>query len=137
MSCFFVNGDNPNQPWGYWPDNQRFRFYFKTSDIIDPGPSRTWVFHDEREDSINDGYFVVSMKGYPDNGAAYTLVDLPACYHNGAAGYSFADGHSEIHQWVDPRTKPPLQHNKQTALNFASPNNRDVAWLQQHSSSPK
>ena len=33
-------------------------------DMVDPGPSSTWVFLDEREDSINDGYFVVDMAGY-------------------------------------------------------------------------
>ncbi len=134
MSCFFVNGDNLSQPWGYWPDNQGYRFYFKMSDIVHPGPAKTWVFHDEREDSINDGYFVVSMAGYPNNPSAYHLVDLPAAYHGNAAGYSFADGHSEIHKWMDPRTTPPLHHNQLTPLNFASPGNRDVAWLQDHSS---
>jgi prepilin-type processing-associated H-X9-DG protein len=25
--------------------------------------------------------------------------DIPASYHNGACGYSFADGHSEIKSW--------------------------------------
>jgi prepilin-type processing-associated H-X9-DG protein len=94
----------------------------------------TWVFHDEREDSINDGYFVVSMAGYPNTPSQYGLVDLPASYHGGAAGYSFADGHSEIHAWRDSRTMPPLKHNQLTPLNFASPNNPDVAWLQDHSS---
>jgi prepilin-type processing-associated H-X9-DG protein len=26
---------------------------------------------------------------------------MPASYHNGAAGFAFADGHSEIHKWKD------------------------------------
>ena len=30
--------------------------------------------------------------------------DLPASYHANAAGFSYADGHSEIHKWVDSRT---------------------------------
>jgi len=34
--------------------------------------------------------------------------DMPASYHNGAAGFSFADGHSEIHKWVEPVTKQPI-----------------------------
>ena len=28
-----------------------------------------------------------------------TWGDAPAAYHNAACGYSFADGHSEIHKW--------------------------------------
>ena len=31
--------------------------------MVDPGPSNTIVLLDEREDSINDGYFVVDMAG--------------------------------------------------------------------------
>jgi len=27
---------------------------------------------------------------------------LPASYHNGACGFTFADGHSEIKKWLDP-----------------------------------
>jgi hypothetical protein len=42
-----------------------WRVYRKTSDMTDPGPASTFVFIDEREDSINDGYFVVDMAGYP------------------------------------------------------------------------
>jgi prepilin-type processing-associated H-X9-DG protein len=26
-------------------------------------------------------------------------IDQPASYHNGAAGFSFADGHAEVHKW--------------------------------------
>jgi prepilin-type processing-associated H-X9-DG protein len=29
-------------------------------------------------------------------------VVKPANYHNNACGFSFADGHSEIHKWKDP-----------------------------------
>ena len=35
---------------------------------------------------------------------AYFSWDLPASYHNGAGGLSFADGHQEIKRWLDPRT---------------------------------
>ena len=68
------------------------------SDLVDPGPSRTWGFLDERENSINDGEFVVGMYGYPDQPAHWNIVDFPASYH-GQAGLSFADGHSGIRKW--------------------------------------
>ncbi len=99
--------------------------------------SGTWVFLDEREDSINDGWFAVNMDGYePNKPAAYTIVDFPASYHNGAGGFSFADGHSEIRKWVDPRTRPVLKPGQPLALGQASPNNLDVGWLQERTSVP-
>ena len=49
---------------GFGPGGMRV--YKKMSDLTDPGPSRTWAFLDEREDSVNDGEFVVGMFGYPD-----------------------------------------------------------------------
>ena len=64
---------------------------------------------DEHPDNINDNYFVVDMNGYPDNLSPSRLVDFPASYHKGAAGFAFADGHAEIKKWLDKRTKtPPL-----------------------------
>jgi prepilin-type processing-associated H-X9-DG protein len=46
-------------------------------------------------------------------GKSAQFTDFPASYHNGAAGFSFADGHGEIKKWLDPRTeeKPLLSHS--------------------------
>jgi prepilin-type N-terminal cleavage/methylation domain-containing protein/prepilin-type processing-associated H-X9-DG protein len=97
--------------------------------------SGTWVFLDEREDGINDGWFAVNMDGYdPIRPTAYTIVDFPASYHNGAGGLSFVDGHSEIRKWLDPRTRPVLKFGQALSLGQASPNNIDVAWLQERTS---
>ena len=106
-----------------------FRVYKKFSDMADPGPSMTWVFMDEREDSINDGEMIVSMTGFPDKPTQWKIVDYPAGYHNRAGGLSFADGHSEIRKWVDGRTVPALKKGQEIPLNVASPNNKDVLWL--------
>jgi prepilin-type processing-associated H-X9-DG protein len=116
------------------------RIYRKSSDMVDPGPSKTAVFLDEREDSINDGMFVVAMEGAPPspgappNPAAYGIVDYPAAYHGGAGGFSFADGHSLLKRWQDSRTMPPLMKGANYDFAFKStPNNPDVAWMQEHS----
>lgn len=92
-------------------------------------PANTWIFIDEREDSINDGEMIVGMNGYPDRPAAWMMVDYPAGYHGKAGGLSFVDGHSEIKKWVDPRTVPVLKKGVSLNLNVPSPNNRDVYWL--------
>ena len=115
---------------GFAPGNRPlFRIYKKTSDITDPGPALTWLFLDEREDSINDGEFVVGMFGYPDQPSQWRIVDYPASYHNGAGGFSFVDGHSEIKKWRDPRTMPVLRRGQEIPLNVPSANNQDVFWM--------
>ena len=107
-----------------------WRVFRKTTDFIRPGPSTTFVLIEEREDSINDGYFVVDMAGYPKS--TPKLVDFPASYHNRAAGLSFADGHAEIHKWLDPRTTPRMNKKSDLPLNqtMSPPNNKDIYWMQ-------
>ena len=97
------------------------------------GPSRTWAFIDEREDSINDGEFCVGMDGFPDKPAQWRIVDYPASYHGGAAGLSFVDGHSEIKRWQDRRTAPVLRKGQELQLNQLSPNNPDCFWMMDRS----
>jgi prepilin-type N-terminal cleavage/methylation domain-containing protein len=106
--------------------NSGFVTFAKTSDIIQPSPANALVFLDERSDSIDDGYFAIDMTP----GAGAQLPNLPASYHAGAGGTTFADGHAQIHRWRDPRTEPPLG---KTFHKFVScPNSLDVLWLQQH-----
>ena len=112
--------------------NRSFRKYLKMSDIVDPSPTMAWVLLDEHPDSINDGFFVIDMRGYPDPKQA-KLPDFPASYHNKAGGLAFADGHSEIHRWRDPRTMPPVKHADIQAVNQA--NNPDVIWFWEHTTS--
>lgn len=110
-----------------------FVVFANMGDFKDPGPSMTYVLLDERYDSINDGFFVVSMEhsryDKTPNLSQIELFDWPAGYHNRAGGFSFADGHSETHRWVDPRTDPPLGQ----IGGSAQPNNVDLEWLQEHS----
>jgi prepilin-type N-terminal cleavage/methylation domain-containing protein/prepilin-type processing-associated H-X9-DG protein len=71
----------------------------KMSDLYEPAPSMAWVLVDEDPDSINDAliYENPTLVG-AGNGE---FVDIPASYHNQACGFSFADGHSEIHKWFN------------------------------------
>ena len=105
--------------------------YKKLNDVQNPGPSMTIVFLDERCDSINDGEWCTSMYGWPDQPNQWKMIDYPASYHGGACGLSFADNHSEIHKWKDPRTTPPIGHLG--GLDVLSTNNLDVFWLMEHS----
>lgn len=78
----------------------QFRQFMKQSDVREA--ANTWVIMDEHPDSINDGYFI-------NNPGANNWGDIPASYHNGAGGFSFADGHSEIHKWRSSKTILPTK----------------------------
>jgi prepilin-type N-terminal cleavage/methylation domain-containing protein/prepilin-type processing-associated H-X9-DG protein len=118
------------------PFTAGYHQFTKMGQIVRPAPSKTWVFIDEREDSINDGWFAVNMNGYdPRSPGSFIIVDYPASYHNNAGGLSFADGHSEIKRWLDARTRPSLRRGQNIPLNQPSPNNPDVEWIMERTTS--
>src|ERR1041385_1430706 len=100
--------------------------YNKMSDIKNPPPSKLWVFVDEHPDSINDGWTITGVED-PNN-----WTDLPASYHNGSCGFSFADGHAEIHRWLEASTKVPVKMSQYNG--FPAPGSRDIPWMIEHSS---
>ena len=113
------------------------RVYLKDTDMTDPTPTMLMVLADVREDSIDWGNFGVNMTGYsPGNGSLYAFWDLPANYHANGASFTFADGHSEMKRWTDPATTPPLVKNGSIHDSFGSPNNPDIAWLQERTTRP-
>jgi len=73
----------------------------KVSELSSPGPTACIVFLDEHGDGINSGTFSCKF-GEPVGSEQWQ--DLPATYHNRCSSFSFADGHSEIHKWMDART---------------------------------
>jgi prepilin-type N-terminal cleavage/methylation domain-containing protein/prepilin-type processing-associated H-X9-DG protein len=75
-----------------------FRVYERETEIVKPSPSSAWVFIDEHERSINDGWFAVDMRG--NRG----ILDAPATRHGDSFALSFADGHAEVWKLMDGRT---------------------------------
>jgi prepilin-type N-terminal cleavage/methylation domain-containing protein len=117
----------PNAP--AW--NPGYVTYAKVTQMVKLPPASALVFLDEREDSIDDGYYAVNM----DKGAAQ-LVNFPGSFHNRAGGLSFADGHNEIHRWLDPRTTPPFKKGQKREFTSMK-NNVDLTWLQEHATEVK
>jgi len=130
MNIWAGGRGDTTDPRGGWSTTANYKVFRKLSEMIMPGPAMTFVFVEEREDSINDGFFIVQMDYYP-NLAQTVMVDFPASYHGKACAFAFADGHAEIHKWLDPRTYPPLTTTLQ--LNQSQPNSKDVFWMQDHS----
>jgi len=111
---------------GYNQNNPDYVQFFKLSTI--PQPASIFVFLDEHPDSINDGYFL--NKAY-----YHEWIDLPASYHNGAAAFSFADGHSEIRRWVNTSTRRPARPKAAPLPMYVSTNQlTDFQWVLDHMS---
>ncbi|MBI3849382.1 MAG: type II secretion system protein [Verrucomicrobia bacterium] len=95
--------------FGSWLPASAWRTYGKLSTIT--LPSKTWVVVDEHPDSLNDAAFAVQCQGADKPGTAQ-IIDMPANFHNGACGLSFADGHSEIHKWHGSKiTSAPVRYS--------------------------
>ncbi|HZT21907.1 MAG TPA: prepilin-type N-terminal cleavage/methylation domain-containing protein [Verrucomicrobiae bacterium] len=123
------SGGDPSSKW---------RTYIKMGDITAPSPSDLWVFLDEHPNSINDAGFAVEM---PQGVGNTVFIDLPAKYHNNACAFLFADGHAEIHKWLQPGVIPPVTWAADHAPNIGSlvhavPNDPDVLWLAHHTTAP-
>jgi prepilin-type N-terminal cleavage/methylation domain-containing protein/prepilin-type processing-associated H-X9-DG protein len=119
-----MNGNMNGNSWYTAVIDSAFFTFRKYTQIQRPPPVQAFVFVDEHPDDIDDGYFFVIL----DKKGAWG--NLPASYHNGAGGLSFADGHAEIKKWRDPDTlaaKIPT-----TPL---GPN--DVPWTQLRTSAPR
>lgn len=129
---------------GFNTNNPSYRQFFKLTQV--PQPADIFVFLDEHPDSINDGYFVnrVSSYAWPSayGGHSYGYgvewTDLPASYHNRAAAFSFADGHSTLHRWTRDLTIRPSQPDA-ASLPLAIPatpvsEKADFQWITEHMS---
>ena len=114
-----------------WLGQPPYRRFFRQADITAPPPSKLWVLLDEHPDSINNSDMAVKCDA---TGPQALFIDYPASYHNGACGFSFADGHAEIKKWIDGRTRLKVTYTGNISSR-ASPNNPDIAWMQERTSS--
>jgi prepilin-type N-terminal cleavage/methylation domain-containing protein/prepilin-type processing-associated H-X9-DG protein len=106
---------------GYNVNNPDYIQFFKITSI--PRPSDIFVFLDEHPDSIDDGYFLNKLE-YPK------WIDLPASYHDGAAMFSFSDGHVESHKWRRLSTKPAsVAFGAKLPIKLQSNDLQDFEWI--------
>jgi hypothetical protein len=69
----------------------------KETDIRFPPPSKALVFIDERNDSIDDGYYAIAVN-------PPTWQNVPAWWHNRGDVLSFGDAHVEHWRWLESST---------------------------------
>jgi prepilin-type N-terminal cleavage/methylation domain-containing protein len=124
-----IGDAGPASTHGYNINNPSYQQYFKITDISQP--SQIFVFLDEHPDSIDDGYFI-------DRAYEAEWIDLPASYHNRAAEFSFADGHSGPHRWRVPSTYPPPQPDAAgLPIDLNGSDQSDYDWVIQHMSAAR
>jgi prepilin-type N-terminal cleavage/methylation domain-containing protein len=109
-----------------------YRAYNKITDILNPSPANLFVFLDEHPDSINDGFFITN----PSSNTKWE--DVPGSNHARSCGFSFADGHSEIHKWrVGTTVQPVLKSTASISATITVGTDKtDVTWMQQHATAP-
>lgn len=135
MNQVFGSGEwldgGPNRAQTAW------RTYGKLSTIANA--TKTFVFVDEHPDSLNDAAFAVKCTNNQlnDHPGASVIIDFPANYHNGACGFSFADGHSEIHKWLGSKIRnAPITFTAGLPLNVPAGDSwMDVHWMADNTSS--
>ena len=132
-----VGGGNPSpgQP-GYKPApslvpplSANFFYAVKRSQLMNPGPSSSWVLTDENPDSIDDSILYADPSA--TNGVGQ-FTEMPSSLHDGAATVSFGDGHVEIHHWSDSRTIHAVTYVIFQRVTVSGQPSADLAWLAQH-----
>jgi prepilin-type N-terminal cleavage/methylation domain-containing protein/prepilin-type processing-associated H-X9-DG protein len=106
----------------YYAGQSWFYNVRKLSDFHTPSPTDSWLFMDQHPDSIDDGalYF---------NPTVSTFMELPGSNHGGAAGISFADGHSEMYKMQ--MGVIPVTYNDYV-VNAKYSNAADHDWFARH-----
>ncbi len=110
------------------PTDTLYKHITKLSQFVNPNPAEAWVFLEEQADSINDpGFFAPHQTMW---------IDPVSALHNGAAPFSFADGHAEMHKWSGS-----LSWGRATQVSFDYSNlaiaapvgDPDIHWVSYHS----
>jgi prepilin-type N-terminal cleavage/methylation domain-containing protein/prepilin-type processing-associated H-X9-DG protein len=115
--------------FGAWLPASKYKTYSRLANI--DSPTKTWVMIDEHPDSINDAAFGVTIA--EPGATSGQIVDYPAAYHNGAAGLSFADGHSEIRKWKGSAIRPKVTYGKvPMQTRSAGDSLGDIKWLSEN-----
>jgi prepilin-type N-terminal cleavage/methylation domain-containing protein/prepilin-type processing-associated H-X9-DG protein len=124
-----VTGDATGQ--GLWLPATTYKVFLKETDATSPSPSDLWLMVDEHPDSINDGAFAVQM---PASAFSTQWIDVPAKYHADACGFSFVDGHAEIHKWQAPGVIPDVTYAPLPKNGIYVLKNPDILWVARHTS---
>jgi prepilin-type N-terminal cleavage/methylation domain-containing protein len=138
MNCFMI-GDIATEEFSSYTSMYGWKLFKKLNDFTALSPSDGWIFADEAMYTLQDGFLQMDLNA-PD------YPDCPGSYHGSSNGFSFADGHSEIHKWKGGLVNVPyvkyIGYNNWTPASLypnpwppiPSANDPDWLWLKAHSS---
>ena len=102
--------------------------YGRTIEINNPAPANLWVIVHEDAVSISGPSFGVSMAQSP------MFISWPGTLHSFGTMFAFADGHAELHKWLDGRTRLSRASYDLNGTPNYQDYNPDLIWLQQRTS---
>jgi prepilin-type N-terminal cleavage/methylation domain-containing protein/prepilin-type processing-associated H-X9-DG protein len=110
--------------------NSSYKIYAKTSQINGDSPANRFVFTDVNPASICTPAFGVDM-------TLETWIHYPSDLHRQRGVLVFADGHVEVHHWLDSRTMVHLGSSTYIPHGNPALNNQDLAWIADRTTSKK
>jgi prepilin-type N-terminal cleavage/methylation domain-containing protein len=102
--------------------NQAYRAYLRSTSLASDYPATRFLFMDVNPASLCTPGFGVDM-------AQDIFIHLPSTAHRNSGVLSFADGHTESHKWVDPRTRRTIASPQHIPHDFSSSKNADLKWI--------
>jgi prepilin-type N-terminal cleavage/methylation domain-containing protein len=121
-----ASGANLIQPLEQDPG---YRVYMKSAQVAADSAANRFVFMDVNPASICTPGFGVDM-------TAETFIHFPSDLHRRRGVVAFADSHVETHKWLDPRTRIGVPAGNQFIPHgISSPNNKDLVWITQRTTS--
>ncbi len=99
-----------------------FKIYRRTAQLNADGPVNRFVFMDVNPANICTPAFGVDV-------TLSRWIHYPSDLHRQRGAIVFADGHVEVHRWLDPRTMIHLSSGSYIGHNNPAGNNVDLAWI--------
>ena len=107
-----------------------YRIYTKSSQLNADSPVNRFVFMDVNPANICTPAFGVDM-------ALGTWIHYPSGLHRKRGVMAFADGHVEVHHWLDSRTLPQITSGAYIGHGNSAAGNADLAWIAARTTSKK
>lgn len=102
--------------------NANYRLYKKSAQIEVDSPASRFVFSDVNPANICTPAFGVDM-------TLTRWIHFPSGLHRQRGVLTFADGHMEIHRWLDSRTMPRLTSGTYIGHSTGAGGNPDLKWI--------
>jgi prepilin-type processing-associated H-X9-DG protein len=99
-----------------------YKIFLKLSQVTANSPDSRFVFADVNPASICTPGFGVDM-------AQGIWIHYPSDQHRLRGVWSFADGHVELHRWLDSRTMVHLGNYSYIPHTYPAAGNPDLAWI--------